>query len=99
MNVRDFTGAFLDASSFNQELCWQMRESASVTEMLCATFGAAIRPDCICDQDLYDDKDCINPSRAEEMSCNLPLLIPSGAHSVREAVLLATLVGMMSWFV
>ena len=79
MRVAQFTNAFLDASSFSQQLCWQMRETVIVLRMFCGTNGASIKAECVCEQDLYYDEECVNPSRVEEMSCDPPSLRESSA--------------------
>jgi hypothetical protein len=82
MNVRDFSSAFLNASSFGQQLCWTTREETSVLRMFCGTKGATIRSDCVCEQDLYWEGACIRTSTIEEMTCDPPSLRPpSGAVS------------------
>jgi hypothetical protein len=67
--VRDLSGAFLDASSFSAQLCWQMRETTSVLRMFCGTNGATIRSECVCEVDLYYDEECVNPARVQQTTC------------------------------
>lgn len=77
--VRDFSSAFLNATAFSQQLCWQFRENANVISMFCGTNGASIKADCICEQDLYYEEECVRESLVPETTCSPPSLDKSSA--------------------
>lgn len=78
---RDLTGAFRNATDFDQKLCWKFREDAMVLRMFCGSKGGAISENCVCKQDLYYDEKCVRPSLLAELTCDPASLQASGAST------------------